>query len=194
MIKELETYIPSNLVLYVRSLVENEAIDFKVVNQRSTKHGDFRYNNDRYTITINKTSNKYRFLLTLIHELAHFFVFKNNRLAKPHGLLWKQKFQSLLNPILNKEYFPINLLSELIDHMKNPKSSFCYDINLSKKLDLYDNINDNVYLDQLNDGEFFNYRNLGKFKKINKIRKRYLCLRIDNNKKYLFLGSTKVNI
>jgi hypothetical protein len=194
MIKELETYIPSDLVLYLRSLVENEAIDFKVVNQRSTKHGDFRYNNDRYTITINKTSNKYRFLLTLIHELAHFFVFKNNRLAKPHGLLWKQKFQSLLNPILNKEYFPINLLSELIDHMKNPKSSFCYDIKLSKKLDLFDNINDNVYLDQLNDGEFFNYRNLGKFKKINKIRKRYLCLRIDNNKKYLFLGSTKVNI
>ncbi len=191
MIKELETYIPSNLFLYVRSLVENEAIDFKVVNQRSTKHGDFRCNNDRYKITINKTSNKYRFLLTLIHELAHFFVFKNNRLAKPHGLLWKQKFQSLLNPILNKEYFPINLLSELIDHMKNPKSSFCYDINLSKKLDLYDNVNDNVYLDQLNDGEIFYYRNLGKFKKINKIRKRYLCLRIDNDKKYLFLGSTK---
>ena len=194
MIKELETYIPSNLVLYVRSLVENEAIDFKVVNQRSTKHGDFRYNNDRYTITINKTSNKYRFLLTLIHELAHFFVFKNNRLAKPHGLLWKKKFQSLLNPILNIEYFPTNLLSELIDHMKNPKSSFCYDINLSKKLDLYDNVNDNVYLDQLNDGEIFNYRNLGKFKKINKRRKRYLCLRIDNNKKYLFLGSTKVKL
>ena len=194
MIKELETYIPSDLVLYLRSLVENEAIDFKVVNQRSTKHGDFRYNNDRYTITINKTANKYRFVLTLIHELAHYFVYKNNRLAKPHGLLWKQKFQSLLNPILNKEYFPINLLSELIDHMKNPKSSFCYDIKLSKKLDLFDNLNDNVYLDQLNDGEFFNYRNLGKFKKINKIRKRYLCLRIDNNKKYLFLGSTKVNI
>jgi hypothetical protein len=194
MIKELETYIPSNLVLYLRSLVKNETIDFKVVNQRFTKHGDFRYNNDRYTITINKTSNKYRFVLTLIHELAHYFVYKNNRSAKPHGLLWKQKFQSLLNPILNKEYFPNNLLSELIDHMKNPKSSFCYDINLSKKLDLYDNINDNVYLDQLNDGEFFNYRNLGKFKKINKIRKRYLCLKIDNNKKYLFLGSVKVNI
>ena len=194
MTKELETYIPSNLVLYVRSLVENEAIDFKVVNQRSTKHGDFRYNKNRYTITINKTSNKYRFVLTLIHELAHFFVFKNNRLAKPHGLLWKQKFQSLLNPILAKEYFPSILLSELIDHMKNPKSSFCYDINLSKKLDLYDNTNDIVYLDQLNDGEIFNYRNLGKFKKINKRRKRYLCLRIDNDKKYLFLGSTKVKL
>ena len=149
---------------------------------------------DRYTITINKTSNKYRFLLTLIHELAHFFAFKNNRLAKPHGLLWKQKFQSLLNPILSKEYFPINLLSELIDHMKNPKSSFCYDINLSKKLDLYDNVNDNLYLDQLNDGEIFYYRNLGKFKKINKRRKRYLCLRMDNDKKYLFLGSTKVKL
>ena len=194
MIKELETYIPSNLVLYVRSLVENEAIDFKVVNQRSTKHGDFRYNNDRYTITINKTSNKYRFVLTLIHELAHFFVFKSNRLAKPHGLLWKQKFQSLLNPILSKDYFPINLLSELIAHMKNPKSSFCYDVNLSKKLDLYDNLNDSVYLDQLHDGEIFSYRNLGKFKKINKRRKRYLCLRIDNDKKYLFLGSTKVKL
>ncbi len=194
MIKELETYIPSNLVLYVRSLVENETIEFKVTNQRSTKHGDFRYNNDRYTITINKTSNKYRFLLTLIHELAHFFVFKKNRLAKPHGLLWKRKFQSLLNPILAIEYFPSNILSELIDHMKNPKSSFCYDINLSKKLDLYDNTNDIVYLDQLNDGEIFYYRNLGKFKKINKRRKRYICLRIDNDKKYLFLGNTRVKL
>ena len=194
MIKQFETYIPSNLVLYIGSLVENEAIDFKVVNRRSTKHGDFRYNNDRYTITINKTSNKYRFVLTLIHELAHFFIFKKNRLAKPHGLLWKQKFQSLLNPILNKEYFPSNLLSELIDHMKNPKSSFCYDINLSKKLDLYDNENDSLYIDKLNDGDIFYYRNLGMFKKINKRRKRYLCLRIDNDKKYLFLGSTKVKL
>ena len=40
MIKELETFIPSNLVVYVRSLVENETIDFKLVNQRFTKHGD----------------------------------------------------------------------------------------------------------------------------------------------------------
>ena len=37
-------------------------------------------------------------------------------------------------------------------------------------MDLYDNTNDNVYLDQLNDGEIF-IRNLGKFKKINKRRK-----------------------
>jgi SprT protein len=194
MIKELETYLPSNLVLYVRSLVENEAIDFRVVNQRSTKHGDFRYCNDRCTVTINKTSNKYRFLLTLIHELAHYFIFKNNRLAKPHGLLWKKKFQSLLNPILKQEYFPADLLFELNEHMKNPKSSFCYDINLSKKLDLFDNAKENIYLDQLNDGEFFYYKNLGMFKKINKRRKRYLCLRIDNNKKYLFLGSAKVSL
>ena len=104
MIKELETYIPSDLVLYVRSLVENEAIDFKVVNIRSTKHGDFRYNKNRYTITINKTSNKYRFVLTLIHELAHFFVFKNYRLAKPHGLLWKQKLDARKNLYLKKMY------------------------------------------------------------------------------------------
>ena len=194
MIKELETYIPSNLVVYVRSLVENETIDFKLVNQRSTKHGDFRYCNDRCTVTINKTSNKYRFLLTLIHELAHYFIFKNNRLAKPHSLLWKKKFQSLLNPILKQEYFPADLLFELNEHMKNPKSSFCYDINLSKKLDLFDNAKENIYLDQLNDGEFFYYKNLGMFKKINKRRKRYLCLRIDNYKKYLFLGSAKVSL
>tara|TARA_B100001939_G_scaffold335819_1_gene338202 strand:+ start:57 stop:641 length:585 start_codon:yes stop_codon:yes gene_type:complete len=194
MIKELETYIPINLVLYVRSLVENERIDFRVVNQRSTKHGDFRFSNERCIITINKTSNKYRFLLTLIHELAHYFVFKKNKLAKPHGLLWKNKFQSLLNPILNEDFFPINLITELIDHMKNPKSSFCYDVNLSKKLDLFDNTNDTVYLDQLNDGDFFYYRNLGRFKKINKKRKRYLCLRIDNSKNYLFLGSAKISI
>ena len=67
--------------------------------------------------------------------------FKN---SKPHGNLWKNRFRNLLNPILNELVFPRDLLKHLINHMKNPKSSFSYDIELSKVIDKYDLSSNNL--------------------------------------------------
>ena len=111
MISNLKEFIPINSLGYVSSLIENEKIEIKIVNERSTKHGDFkRTRNGDYIITINKFSNQFRFLLILIHELAHYFVALEFKNSKPHGNLWKNRFRNLLNPILNELVFPRDLL------------------------------------------------------------------------------------
>ena len=111
MISNLEEFLPVNSINYVSSLIEKENIQFKVVKQRRSKHGDFKRTiNGDYIITINRFYNQYRFILTLIHELAHYFVTIKYYKAKPHGKLWKNKFKQLLNPLLDKSVFPNDLL------------------------------------------------------------------------------------
>ena len=196
MISNLEEFIPVKSINYISSLIEKENIQFKVVKQRRSKHGDFKRTiNGDYIITINRFYNQYRFILTLIHELAHYFVTIKYFKAKPHGKLWKNKFKELLNPLLDKSVFPNDLLKYLSRHMENPKSTFSYDIELSKVLDKYDNSRQKYfYLDQVKDGEIFFYGDGNKFLKIKKRRKRYLCESLLNKKKYLFLGNAKIKI
>ncbi len=196
MISSLEEFIPAKSINYVSSLIEKENIKFKIVKVRRSKHGDFKRTiNGNYIITINRFYNKYRFILTLIHELAHYFVTIKYYKAKPHGELWKNKFKQLLNPLLDKSVFPNDLLKCLSKHMENPKSTFSYDLELSKVLDKYDNSRQKYfYLDQVKDGKIFFYGDGNRFLKIKKRRKRYLCENLLNKKKYLFLGNAKIKI
>ena len=196
MISSLEEFIPAKSINYVSTLIEKENIQFKIVKVRRSKHGDFKRTiNGNYIITINRFYNKYRFILTLIHELAHYFVTIKYYKAKPHGELWKNKFKQLLNPLLDKSVFPNDLLKCLSKHMENPKSTFSYDLELSKVLDKYDNSRQKYfYLDQVKDGKIFFYGDGNRFLKIKKRRKRYLCENLLNKKKYLFLGNAKIKI
>ena len=45
--------------------------------------------------------NPYRFLMTLVHEVAHLVAFqKYGRAIKPHGKEWKFTFQTLMLPFI----------------------------------------------------------------------------------------------
>jgi hypothetical protein len=67
MISNLKEFIPVKSINYVSSLIEKENIHFKIVRERSSKHGDFKRTiNGEYIITINRFYNPYRFILTLI--------------------------------------------------------------------------------------------------------------------------------
>ena len=196
MISNLEEFIPVKSINYVNSLIEKEKIQFKIVRERSSKHGDFKRTiNGDYIITINRFNNPYRFVISLILELALYYVTIIYYKANPHGTLWKNKFKQLLNPILNKSVFPNDLLKCLSKHMENPRSTFSYDLELSKVLDKYDNSRHKYfYLDQVKDGDTFFYGDGNKFLKIKKRRKRYLCENLVNKRKYLFLGNAKIKL
>ena len=185
--------IPKNSIHYVKSLIEIEDLKIKVVNKRKTKHGDFRKGKNNSIITINKTDNKYLFLLVIIHEFAHYNVFKKRIKTAPHGLGWKNEYKKLLNPVLNSKVFPNKLLELLNIHMISPRSSFSYDSPLVKELNKYDSSNkDFIYLDKIEDGKKFKYGNGKVYKKIKKRRKRYLCIETMSKRKYLFLAHAKV--
>ena len=187
--------IPKNSIHYVKSLIEIEDLKIKVVNKRKTKHGDFRKGKNNSIITINKTDNKYLFLLVIIHEFAHYNVFKKRIKTAPHGLGWKNEYKKLLNPVLNSKVFPNKLLELLNIHMISPRSSFSYDSPLVKELNKYDSSNkDFIYLDKIKDGKKFKYGNGKVYKKIKKRRKRYLCIEIMSKRNYLFLPHAKVEL
>ncbi len=193
--KDILSLIPYEFNDYVKSLIEGQDLIIKTVPKRRTKHGDYRKFNNKHIITINHIDNKYRFLLILIHELAHFNVYKKNIRTSPHGSIWKNEFKKLLQPILDKNLFP-NVLQTLIKaHMKNPKSSFSYDSLLEMELNKYDNGNENyTYLEDIGIGNIFRYNNDKLYKKVEKRRKRYLCVEKDSGRKYLFLPHAKVEL
>ena len=190
----LSPYIPKMSVEGLINLIDNENLSIKVVKERITKHGDFRkLNNHKSIITVNKSNNKYRFLMTLIHEIAHYYTYRDNKFAKPHGSKWKNIFKKITEPFLNINIFPESLLVSLRKHMEDPKSSFSYDSELSKELDKYDDDHskDLVYLDDLPLNSTFIYRDK-KYIKVQKKRKRYLCKCLTNKRNYLFVSHAKV--
>lgn len=190
---EVLKYIPKLSVNLVKNLIKEENLTIKIVKIRKTKHGDFKkFVNGSSQITLNLIENKYRFLITLIHELAHFRVNKNSNFKKaPHGSEWKNTYKLLMLPFLNNSIFPEKILSKLAKHMKNPSATTDSDIDLVISLSEYDKHNDSVFLFDVLSESLFEFNNKI-YKKIGKLRKRYICKDILKNKKYLFSPVARV--
>ena len=107
MTAHLDTYIPTNAIDLLKELTDRYDVKYKIVNQRHTKHGDFRkLANGTFQISINNNLNPYQFLLTLVHEIAHYVTFKEYGRVQPHGSEWKSTFQRLMLPFLQPSIYP----------------------------------------------------------------------------------------
>lgn len=192
----LQKYLPDRSVLPVFELIKTNNIHLKIVNERVTKHGDYRrYNNGQHQITVNASLNKYRFLITLIHEIAHLIAFeKYGRNIKPHGTEWKMTFRQLMLPFINPSVFPNNVLPLIAKHFKNPKASSDTDAALSIALQQFDIDNNKTYIFQIPPGSTFRIGNGKVFKKGNKRIKRYECLEISSGKMYLFQPNASIEL
>ena len=192
--KTLEKYIPQASVASVFQLITSHNIYLKIVNERVTRHGDYRkMPNGQHQITVNSNLNSYRFLITLIHEIAHLIAFKKyGRLIKPHGIEWKHTFQQLMLPYIRPEIFPSQLLPYLAIHFKNPKASSDTDAKLSLALKHFDAPNDKNYIFEIPLGGNFRLYNGKVFKRGKKRVKRYECLEISTGKIYLFNPNAEV--
>lgn len=192
----LGKYIPEQAVDPVFELIKNFGIHLKIVNERVTRHGDYRRMPDGgHQITVNTNLNTYRFLVTLIHEIAHLVAFKKygNRI-KPHGREWKHTFQSLMLPFIRPEIFPTQLLPVLARHFKNPKASSDTDARLSLALKEFDPPNDKNYIFEIPQGSLFRIYNGKIFKKGIKRVKRYECLETATGRTYLFQPNAEVEL
>jgi hypothetical protein len=192
----LEKYIPQKAVISVEHLLQTYNVHLKIVNQRKTKHGDYRpLPNGGHQITVNSNLNPYKFLITLIHEIAHVLVFvKYKNTVKPHGIEWKLTFQQLMLPLINPHIFPDQLLPYIANHFKNPKASSDTDAKLSIALKRYDVATNKNYIFELELGTLFSTPDGRVFRKGNKLRKRYLCKEVSTGKEYVFQPNAQVEL
>ncbi len=189
-------YIPEHAVKPVFDLIVANRVHLKIVNERLTRHGDYRKGpSGKHEITVNASLNKYKFLITLIHEIAHLVAFESyGRKIKPHGVEWKHSFRQLMIPYIRPEIFPSNLLPLLARHFKNPSASSDTDTTLSLALKMYDKPNDKNYIFDIPYGSVFRITNGKVFKKIAIRTKRYECLEISTGRLYLFNPNAEVEL
>ncbi len=192
MSKTLSKHIPENSVQLVFEILAEHPVSIKIVNKRTTKHGDFKIMHTGKTqITINNSLNQYQFLLTLIHEIAHFTTFKKHKRVKPHGIEWKRSFQHLMLPFLQPSIFPQELLPYLANYLKNPKASTGSDVHLTYALKQFDAASNTTIMVEIAHGSLFMYNNKT-YKKGNTRRTRIECIELNSKKTYLFNQNAEV--
>ncbi len=192
----LAKYLPEHAVKPAFELIVVNRVHLKIVNERQTRHGDYRKGlSGKHEITVNGSLNKYRFLITLIHEISHLVAFeKYGRNIKPHGQEWKYCFQRLMVPFIRPEIFPGHLLPLLARHFKNPSASSDTDTTLSLALKQFDGQNDKNYIFEIPYGSLFRIKNGKVFKKIAVRTKRFECLELSSGRTYLFNPNAEVEL
>lgn len=189
-----QNFVPSKAIPFVQFLIDAHSFDLLIVNQRQTKHGDFRkLPNGKYQITVNNNLNKHQFLLTLVHEIAHHVTHQKFGRVQPHGQEWKKVFQHLMLPFLRLEIYPKEMIGHLANYLKNPKASTDSDPRLS--LALRGNIAEEGknFIFSLPFGTLFIFKN-AVYKRGNIRRTRIECLEMKTKKVYLFNQNVEVKV
>ena len=155
-----------------------------VSRPRKTKLGDYRpprpHSGGAHHITINSDLNRYAFLVTLLHEIAHYHTFVRHGNVPAHGIAWKNQFRALLQPFLTPEMFPSDVLLALQKYAKNIKASSCTDQNLLRSLNAHNpksELGSHLKtVESLPENALFMAQNGKIYVKKEKIRTRFLCI------------------
>jgi len=189
-ISALQHFLPPNTLDPVLAYLHHYRVHLTVAKERKSILGDYRHRTHakNHRISVNGNLNKYAFLITLLHELAHLLAFENfgNRIA-PHGREWKGVFGKLLAQFIEHNIFPDDIRRSLLDSLHDPAASSCSDENLLRVLKRYDEKQTHlVFVEQMPEGSLFKTHDGKVFRKGEKIRKRYRCEEIKTKKIYLF--------
>ncbi len=183
-----DKYVPKVFSPVLADLLLASNVSFKVVKSRKTKLGDFRMSQivKQPIITINRDLNQYSFLITSLHEFAHYHTFqKYGNSVLPHGKEWKEAFRILLLPVINSGQLPKDIETALMSSLVNTKASSCSDLPLSRTLHRYNNSVSSEYrLEELPKNATFALNNRF-FLKLNKRRTRYECKELSSGKIFL---------
>lgn len=191
----LYKYIPEKAVPVISEWIVKFDFKLRIKKSRSSKYGDYRppINGLNHQITINYDMNKYAFLITLVHEVAHLSTFnKHKNAVKPHGEEWKLHYKLLMQQFLIPDIFPADVVHALRKYMNNPAASSCSDLHLLRVLKRYDVRQDTILLEDLPQGTHFQYNKTRTFVKGEQVRKRFKCKEVGTNLMYLFNPLTEV--
>ena len=195
---QLQDYLPAGSFDEVLYYLHHHHVHLTISRKRQSILGDYRHalSDKNHRISVNGNLNKYAFLITLLHELAHLFTYeKFGHRVQAHGKEWKNEFGKILAKFLLQKIFPPDIEIALMNTLQNPAASSCGDEKLLRVLHIYDEKKDGIHLiEQLPQGALFSIKGGRIFKKEEKIRKRYKCIEVKTGKYYLFSAVYEVNV
>ncbi len=197
--QKLAEYLPDNTFHPVLSILNQYKVHLKITRQRATVLGDYRHKGmyGNHIITVNGNLNKYEFLLTLLHELAHLLTYEQhkNKVAA-HGIEWKINYGKILHAFVELKCFPEDIEKALQKTIRNPAATTAGETELIKILRRY-NANtrpDVLHVEQLLEGQLFVTKDGRVFKRGNLRRKRYECIDVNTGLKYHISAIAEVKL
>ena len=186
----LKNYLPEGTYLPVLEYLHHYKVHLTVSKERRSILGDYRHTTQHknHRISVNGNLNKFSFLITLLHELAHLLTFDQfgNRVPA-HGAEWKKNYALMLKQFIEHKVFPADIEEELRATFKNPAASSCAEDGLLRVLRKYDpKQTHHKLIEELPVNSIFKTHDGRLFKKGNKIRKRFQCEEVGTGRIYLF--------
>jgi hypothetical protein len=186
----LDDFLPTGSYPFVEPFLIDYKVHLTITRSRKTVLGNYRHAHLEKThrITVNGDLNKFAFLITLLHELAHLVTFiKFGNKVAPHGIEWKHQFGQILKQFLEKNLFPADIRNQLILSINNPAASSCADLGLMRVLRKYDEVDEGYCLvEEIEEGGVFQISDGRVFKRVKKLRKRIQAIEISTGRMYLF--------
>ena len=186
----LRQFIPEQAAPLVLDYLNHYHVHLTITRERKSVLGDYRHATraQNHRISVNGNLNKYSFLITLIHELAHlvtFMEFGNG--VQSHGKEWKKIYRKELEDFIKLAVFPEDILAALKKNLHDLPASSCADEGLMRILKQYDANPGNLLLvEQIKEGDSFSLEDGRVFRKGKKLRKRFQCVEVSTGKLYLF--------
>jgi hypothetical protein len=195
----LAAYLPDGSFEDTVNYIHHYKVHLTVTKKRQSVLGDYRHSaiGKNHRISINGNLNKYEFLITLLHELAHLLTFeKFANKVEPHGKEWKHLYGSLLADFLQKNIFPADISNALYSTIHNPAATANGETDLLKVLRNYNTTKKAGFaiVEDIAIGSLFETEKGRIFKKGMKRRKRYECLEIKTGRLYSFSSIAEVKL
>jgi hypothetical protein len=187
----LAAYLPEGTFDQVMDFIRTYKVHLTITRERASILGDYRHPDGTgkgHRISVNGSLNRYAFLITLLHEIAHLTTYNKYANNVPaHGKEWKQEFSFILKGFVGKNYLPPDVEMAIRQSITNPAASSCADENLMRVLRNYDRKKENhLFVEQIPLHGFFRTKDGRVFQRNEKIRKRYRGTEIATGKVYLF--------
>ena len=186
----LQSFIPQGSYEAVMEYLVHFKVHLTITRERKSVLGDYRFavNGKNHRISVNGNLNKYAFLITLLHELAHLLAFLKygNRIAS-HGKEWKTTYGEILNRFVALKIFPADVEHEIKISMKNPAAGSCAEDGLLRALRNHDTVKKgDKMVEEIELGGIFSTEDGRVFKRGEQLRKRIRCQEIKTGRIYLF--------
>jgi SprT protein len=189
-IDHLQKFLPPGTYEAVLQYLQFYKVHLTVAAERKSILGDYRHRThfSNHRISVNGDLNKFSFLITLLHELAHLLTFEEfgNKVLS-HGREWKMIYGKLLEQFLQNKIFPVDIEKELLESLKNPAATSCAEDGLIRVLRKYDGKTSHHRLvEEIPENGIFRCDDGRVFKRGEKMRKRFKCVEVNTGRVYLF--------